>query len=150
LAPIFREAWFWSVLGSRLSFRALTEDEAVRVLADEVKAGPAWRANLVVLLEMLVVVGLVTREADGSIKRVAHVEPPARTQNEAEKTEKTDPPPKESVIANSMSITMQLCIPMDRIALLGSPEKVKSFFLEWANLVNAKASIEKMVSGETT
>jgi hypothetical protein len=153
LAPVIREAWVWTALAGRLSFKPLTEDEAVRVLADEVDAGPNCRQQLSLIIELLIAVGLVVRDPNGSIRRAPNVDqphPPHPAKEEHAQPRETAVSPVVVPTANSanvMSLTMSITVPMDQISRLGDTKRVQEFFAEWANLVNAKTAIERMIDG---
>lgn len=150
LAPVVENAWFWGALKARLSFRQLTDDVAVEVLAEAAASGPAYRTNLVVIIELLAIVGLIVRE-NGMVSRAKGLANPEQSK-EVPETRNVVPiaqaPTPALSPANSMSITMSLAVPMDQISRWNSPEKVQKFFEQWANLLNAKVSIEQMLKDE--
>ena len=65
LATVVRGAWFWELLNNRLSFKALSDDEAIKALASESQAAPVFRQQLEMIIELLIVVGLVARDTAG-------------------------------------------------------------------------------------
>lgn len=159
LAGSIEQSWIWETIGGRLSIRSLTDDEVTAALADAVKAPPAFRASIEIIIEFLIAVGLVERDAGGLLKRSngAHLptpkpsEKPAGESASKDAAERQAPKPQrepehEAPLSNSMSLSMKLVIPMDKVSRLGDPQKVQDFFTEWANLVNAKTAIEKMMA----
>lgn len=64
LATPMRESWFGQALTTRLSFKPLTEDEAINLLAAESAAAPQYLRSLKMLLEFLEVTGVVVREGN--------------------------------------------------------------------------------------
>ena len=69
LAPLLGDAWFWKVLSPRLTFKSLSEDEALAVLADAASATPDRKDQLRIILEFLESARLITREG-GRVKKV--------------------------------------------------------------------------------
>lgn len=64
LAAVFRKAWFGAALIPKLTFRALTKDEATTFLANEAKAPKEYKTNLEIVLEYLKAAGVI--QSDGS------------------------------------------------------------------------------------
>jgi hypothetical protein len=62
LAPVVSATWFGMAIVRRLQFRAMTEEEAVEVLASECMAGPDSRLQLRMLLDYCETAGIVLRE----------------------------------------------------------------------------------------
>lgn len=154
LAPVVRESWVWTALAGRLSFKTLTDDDVIRVLADEVEAGPNCRQPLSLIIELLLAVGLVVRDPNGSIRRAPNVDQSHTSHAPKEEHQRPKEPAAapavspQSAPANAMSLTMSLTVPMDQISRLGDAKRVQDFFAEWAALVNAKAAIERMITGD--
>ncbi len=68
LASMFSDSWFAKILIPKLSFRALTKDEAVKYLADESKASPEYKDQLSLLLEYLAATGVIAIEGNSVSK----------------------------------------------------------------------------------
>lgn len=64
LAAIFRKAWFGTALIPKLTFRALSKDEAITFLASEAKAPKEYKTNLEIILDYLKAAGVI--QSDGS------------------------------------------------------------------------------------
>ncbi|MDK9713512.1 MAG: hypothetical protein OEL86_05275 [Sulfuritalea sp.] len=64
LACVFRKSWFGIALIPKLTFRALTKDEATTFLANEAKAPKEYKANLEIILEYLRSTGVI--QSDGA------------------------------------------------------------------------------------
>lgn len=90
LAPTLAQSWFAKALLPKLSFRSHTVDEAVAVLADDAKAVPDYKDNLVLLLEYLKVGGLIALEGNTVSKATTR---PYENQQQ----EQTPPPPKKNI-----------------------------------------------------
>lgn len=68
LAPTLRDTWYWKVLQPRLTLGSRDEAEAVRVLAEECRAGPSYRPQIKLILDYLTLAGIIVRDG-GQIKR---------------------------------------------------------------------------------
>jgi hypothetical protein len=64
LLPIIERAWFGVTLRSKLGFRAMSEDEAVAELANEIAAGPEFKSRLALLVEYAEASGLLRHEGN--------------------------------------------------------------------------------------
>lgn len=155
LAPVFRDSWAWESLGGRLSFKPLAEEEAITILAEACAAGPKYKGQLSSLLELLILCGLANRQDGGKIAKGAveasHHNVAKPPEGGTAKPEAKTPPiphhPASPAKRNIMTIAMDIEVSMDDVSALGSAEVTK-FFTKWAELVNAKSAIEKMLSGD--
>ncbi|NQV82089.1 MAG: hypothetical protein HQ495_16140 [Alphaproteobacteria bacterium] len=152
LAPVVRQTWFWKALSDRLSFKCLTDAQAIEALADASSAGPDCRSQLEMLIELLALTGVVTRN-DGEIHLVLAKHGGAEKGKQPEAVNPVEPareqassPPASS--GNTMSLSMSISVPMDTLSKWKNPQYVNEFFATWAKLVNAKAEIEAMMRGE--
>lgn len=64
LACMFRKSWFGLALIPKLTFRAITKDEATTFLANEAKAPKEYKTNLEIILEYLRASGVI--QSDGA------------------------------------------------------------------------------------
>lgn len=62
LAPVFRRAWFFQTLKSKLTFGPLSEHQAVALLGQEADAGQDYRPELRLLLDFMEVAKVITRD----------------------------------------------------------------------------------------
>lgn len=146
LAVVVENAWFWEALKQRLSFRELTDDAAIEVLATESSAGPTYRPQLMMLVDLLAVVGLITRE-NGIVRRSqgkAGQEQPKESGNNNGPAA-TASPTAAPAPASGMSLNMSVTVPMEQVSKW-EPERIGKFFEEWAKLLSAKGAIERMLN----
>jgi hypothetical protein len=62
LAPLLEQAWFSRSLLPKLSFKSLSKSEAIRFLAEEVKAPKEYEANLGLILDYMKGAGIISLE----------------------------------------------------------------------------------------
>jgi hypothetical protein len=62
LGPAFADAWFGKLLLPRLAFKSLTRLEAIRLLADEIKAPKEFEPSLSLILDYLKASGIIALE----------------------------------------------------------------------------------------
>lgn len=154
LAPFINKTWFAKALMPKLSFRSLTEDEALTSLAEAADAGPDYKNQLRTLLDYTEAVGLIKRNGD-QIQRVSPVKdmgdgkeavpPPTREgklEMEAEepKTVRSGLPsePTEGVVEFHIDIKVNMA------ELSGwSADRISAFFSGIAKVLASKEGIEK-------
>jgi hypothetical protein len=68
LAPLFSGAWFAESLMPKLKFRQVNEKEAINDLAEIAGVGPDKEFSLRFILDYLVVVGVIERDAAGLLR----------------------------------------------------------------------------------
>jgi len=149
LAPLLRSAWFASIL-TRLEFGPLEESAAIKDLADAVAAGPEYRKNLEMLIEYLTASGLV--EKDGSVLRPGRAKDmTAQPAEESAPANGRPPAPSRSAVATGFvqaptegTVRFHGTVAVD-MAEFGSwrPERIAAFFAGMAQVLAAKADIER-------
>jgi hypothetical protein len=144
LAPTLRQTWYWRALAPRLSFRALDESEAVRVLADEVHAGATYKPQIKMILDYLEAARLTIRDGT-QIKKG----PLATPETEAATKVTTDPnpkatevspppaPPAPAALMTGISFDASIRITEQEMASW-TPEQIKEFFVGLAAVIAAK------------
>ena len=158
LAPCLRRTWFAEALLPRISYGAIDEKDAVTVLAEAAKAAPDKEKELRALIEFLVAGGVVYGEA-GQVKlpkSVAAID----TAPQAQRTEEERPPESGSGIrtgrvntayaaqAPGGGVDFNINVHVD-MTEFGEwrPERITAFFRGIAEVLSAKADVEKGGAG---
>jgi hypothetical protein len=144
LAPVLKESWYWKALLPRLSFRPLTEAEAVRVLAEDCGAPPSFEGQIKGILEYLETATLIVRDG-GAIKRG-----PGAANEQEQKTPPTPevatarekPPQTEKPVGPGIAFDVSIQVSMDEIGRW-SPDQIKTFFSGLADVIAAKARVQE-------
>lgn len=92
LAPELGNTWFAKSLQPKLSYRALTRDEAVSYLAEDAKASKDYRKQLEVLIDYLDAAALI--KADGTSVTKASSTERSDASNDKNNPKGKEPPPK--------------------------------------------------------
>ena len=156
LAPILNKTWFADVLLPNLSFRPMTTDEAIQLLADACTAGPDYRSQLRLLLDYLGNGGLI--EWDGNQVRKGALSVTATTTT-APNTDipqtSSNPPPTASepskrvgptffgTTEGAVNFNVSVRVDMGEFANW-KPERIAAFFNGMAQVLAAKADVEKV------
>lgn len=147
LAAPLRETWFWKAMAPRLSFRAMGEEEAVRVLAEECGAPKSYEGQIKGILDYLETASLIVRDG-GTIRRGPQatpdapiVPPPPPPAGEIDEKKGTPPPPGDYGKGASPGIAFEasIQISMEEVGRW-SPEQIKAFFAGLAEVIAAKGN----------
>lgn len=152
LAPTIRDSWFGVALLPKLSFRPLSEGEALAVLHDTATASNDYRPQIKMLLEYLIAAGVAQREGDfiKSAKPVFEFGPsgnPPPEQPRSAEPENTTPTKQNVATAyaatpeGGISFHISVKVNMEQFATW-KPERITAFFAGIAQMLAAKAKIE--------
>jgi hypothetical protein len=155
LAPIVAKTWFAEVLLPKLSFGPVTTDEAIQNLADACNAGPDYRGQLRFLLEYLKASGLI--EWDGNqVKKGATIVTSTNTAPSTDNPQTpSNPPPVTSepvkrvaatffgTTEGAVNFNVSVRVDMGEFANW-KPERIAAFFGGMAQVLAAKANVEKL------
>lgn len=152
LAPIMRSSWFGMALLPKLSFRPLTEGEAMAILHDASQASVDYRAQIRMLLDFLIAAGVAQRDgemiksAKPSFEFGPSGNPPPDPTQSAEPEASIQP--KQNVATafaaspeGGISFHISVRVNMDQFATW-KPERITAFFGGIAQMLAAKAKIE--------
>lgn len=157
LAPTLRNAWFGQALLPRLTFGRIDERTAIQVLADAANAVPEYEKELRMVLELMVAGGLIIREGGQvGVRPVTQAE--EHHQANAAPSVKTEERPKEpSVNATRLNTSVQstpgkfnlnIAVEVDMAEFATwRPERIQAFFRGVAEVLAAKADVEKGGAG---
>jgi hypothetical protein len=152
LAPLLKESWFGKMIVTRLTFSPMDESAAVTLLADEVSAGPEYQKELKMLLEFLASGGVILREG-GQIRLAKQSDTEsstiatARVEESVERKESASPSAARlttSVAAQPGKFNLAIAIEVDMAEFATwRPERIQAFFRGVAEVLAAKADVEK-------
>jgi hypothetical protein len=152
LAPIVGKTWFADALLPKVSFSPLTTDEAIETLAEACNAGPGYRGQLRFLLDYLGNTGLI--EWDGNQVRKGAVVVTATTPNTDIPQTPSNPPPAAGeppkrvgptffgTTEGAVNFNVSVRVDMGEFATW-KPERIAAFFNGMAQVLAAKADVEK-------
>jgi hypothetical protein len=158
MAPLVLRTWFGEALIRRLTLKPMEEEQAIQTLAEAANADTRYKANLALLIEYLVAAGLVERE--GTQLRASRQGHQAATESQPPAPPNADPLPREipqrsAAVAASFSaptegtVQFHVSVRVDMAEMAGwQPERIAAFFAGIAQVLAAKGSIEKTVTGE--
>jgi len=154
LAPIIAKTWFADELLPKLAFGPLTTDEAIQRLADVCNAGPDYRGQLRFLLEYMTAAGLI--EWDGNQVRKGSTSTVTTTtapNTDIPQTPSNPPPigePSKRVsptffgtTEGAVNFNVSVRVDMGEFASW-KPERIAAFFNGMAQVLAAKADVEKV------
>src|SRR2546430_10327072 len=160
LAPVIAASWFAERLVPKLSFRAMTEDEAIDDLAEACSAEPDYKPQLALLLDYIAAAGLIVR--DGGQVRSTNM--PVATERVALKPEAgTDSAENATTVsqtAKSMvttaftqptegTVQFHVSVRVDMNEFAGwQAERITAFFGGIAQVLAAKGALEKSTAGK--
>lgn len=148
LAPIIARSWFGEVLIPKLSFRPMTEEDAIANLAEIAAAGPDYKSQLRLLIDYLQAASVVIRDGN-QIKLAKGSSPPLEKPldnglaDTKEKQVKVPPltittTPTEGVVQFHVSVKV------DMKEFAGwEADRIAAFFNGIAQMLAAKSAIEK-------
>jgi hypothetical protein len=157
LAPIIAKTWFADALLPKLAFGPISTDEAIQRLADVCNAGPDYRGQLRFLLEYLTAAGLT--EWDGNQVRKGSTTVSATTNapnTDIPQTPSNPPPAAEpskrvsptffGTTEGAVNFNVSVRVDMGEFASW-KPERIAAFFNGMAQVLAAKADVEKVNEG---
>jgi hypothetical protein len=155
LAPSLRRTWFAEALLPRISYGAIDEKDAITVLAEAAKATPDKEKELRMLIEFLIAGGVVQGEG-GQIKlakSAMSVESPL-PRAEEQKTD-SEITPRSGKVHTSYAaqapgggVNFNISVHVD-MTEFGEwrPDRITAFFRGIAEVLSAKADVEKGGAG---
>jgi len=164
LAPVLQRTWFAELLFPLLSFRSLSEDEAISELGSHANAGTEYRTQLKILIDYLEAANLVRRD-NGSIRLVNGNAPvPSSSSDEDPQKDTTssgsgdgsgrEAPSRNPALTTSFAqptqgiINFHVDVRVDMAEFSDwSPERITAFFGGVAQVLAAKSALEKGASG---
>jgi hypothetical protein len=150
LAPTFSKTWFAEALNPKLSFRATEEAEAIDALAEVSTALPEFKPNLRMLVDFLEAVGIVQRE--GTMIRLARgaTEVTAAPDDSSAQPDRESAPAQRSIVSTTFSqategvVQFHVSVKVEMAEFANwQPERISAFFAGIAQVLAAKAAIEK-------
>jgi hypothetical protein len=158
LGPLLRSAWFGAALLPRLSFGAIEEKAAIGVLAEASSAPPDYEKEIRMVMEFMVAGGLIQREG-GQVRLrpvAATVAEPIPAPAIIAKTEETRE--KESTVSSTKlntsvqsspgKFSLNISVEVDMVEFATwRPERIQAFFRGVAEVLAAKADVEKGGAG---
>lgn len=148
LGPSLKDAWFATIILPRISFGPMDEEQAIGLLADASNAGPDYKKQLREILEFMAYAGLIVREAGQvrAAKNVAAPEVPIGPAKQPE-TEAARAPGKNVATAlkstaGGVTFNVDVSVDMAEFATW-RPERIQAFFRGIAEVLAAKADVEK-------
>ncbi|MGA2193925.1 MAG: hypothetical protein ABSH40_01550 [Bryobacteraceae bacterium] len=151
LAPTLRETWFHKVIAPLVAYSPISEDEAIQKLAEASSAGPEYRPELRFLLMYLAAVGLIERDG-GQVRSVRSTngEAAAAATPRAESPLQDKPEQDNPRIATAFTQSPEGIVQFHISIRVGmgefggwSPERISAFFSGIAQVLAAKAEVEK-------
>jgi hypothetical protein len=155
LAPAIRSSWFGEALLPKLEFGPMEQEDALARLAEIASASPEYKPQLEVLVEYMCASGVVDR--DGSMIKLSKAAPQASVDLPPTPEQEAGPPkpsvPKGSVDTTFSQPTQHLVQFQISVTVDGSemnkwtPERITALFAGIAQVLAAKAGLEKSASG---
>lgn len=153
LADSMKQAWFGTVLMPRMDFGPMDEDGAIRVLAESCSAAPQYRNQLRAILNLMVACGAIERDG-GNIRAVRKDQQEARTttvESAPESPRFVEPiEPRTARVATTFGqapeggVQFSVNVHVDMAEFANwRPERIAAFFGGIAQVLAAKANIEK-------
>jgi hypothetical protein len=149
LAPILKDSWFAQTLLPKLAYGPMDEDQAITRLAEACAAGPDYKKELKMLLEFLSLGGVIIRDGV-QIKLAKPVAvDPASQKEETQKTadEPVTRPAKgvnTGLNSSDGGVTFNVNVQVDMAEFATwRPERISAFFRGIAEVLAAKADVEK-------
>lgn len=161
LGPLLRGTWFGQAILPRITFGPIEEKAAIAVLADACGAQPEYEKELRMILEFMASGGLVVRE-NGQIRPR-----PTTTQSEPSSVASPQPQPQvssdehrdrdpsvntsrlnTSVQSTPGKFNLNIAVEVDMAEFATwRPERIQAFFRGVAEVLAAKADVEKGGAG---
>jgi hypothetical protein len=158
LAPVVRGSWFVEALMPRLSMSAISEEDAITLLADKATAAPEYKPQLKMLLEYLTSIGIIERE-NGQIKLVRNADliPPAKQPDvgRVEPAQQPETPAPNPALATGFvqprpgAMNFHIDVSVDLSEIGGwSADRITAFFSGVAMVLHAKGQLEQKAGKE--
>ena len=154
LGPTFRNSWFGQALMPRITFGPIDEKTAIGVLAEASNAAPEYEDQLRMLIEFMAAGGLVVREA-GQVRPRPALAPEA--QAPVPSAQRAQEPQEPAVNASRLNTSVQaapgkfnlnISVEVDMAEFATwRPERIQAFFRGVAEVLAAKADVEKGGAG---
>ena len=149
LQPVIARSWFADVLMPKLSFRALSEEQAVADLADAAAAGPEYKIQLRLLIDYMEAAGIVQR--DGNMIKLLRASPTSnQTQEKPGTMEPRDTTSSKGSVITAFAqpaagvVQFHVSVKVDLKEFAGwEPHRITAFFGGIAQVLAAKGTIEK-------
>jgi hypothetical protein len=150
LAPRLRDTWFGQRILRRLAFSpVMDEEDALRELAQDASAPPAYRPQVALLLSYLEIAGLIERDGT-QIRRgdpASSGPQPAALEPEPTPVPEHDPlvPPNPLIAPQGEgAVTFQIGVQVDLAELRDwDAQRISSFFAGMAQVLAAKSGLEQ-------
>jgi hypothetical protein len=145
LRPLIADAWFGAELINHLTFRPLSEDSAIEILAAKCNAGPEAKPQLRILLDFCESSGVIAR-ANGQITLAAVIGPPDLEQP-LDSAAAVDPAPEPKPMplaqptkrTSDGGITYDVSINVSMAEMKDwTPDRITAFFAGIAQVLAAK------------
>jgi hypothetical protein len=153
LAPVIQSSWFSQALFPKLSFRPLTEEEAISVLGEAAVAAPEYKKSLRMILEFMDAAGIIQRDGTQVILRSGASpgsDPPKTVQQEQKPMEQNEVTPRTPKVATSFSqmaegaMRFNISFSVDMVEMASwKADRIAAFFSGIAQVLAAKAEVEK-------
>lgn len=152
LAPKLRESWFAEALLPRISFEPIDEKDAVNLLAEAANAGPEYEKELRIIIDFLVAGGILQKDGTQVKKLGKSVSPDSPvTLPGAEGDKSTDAGGRAVQVSTSYSaqspaggVDFNITVHVDMKEFgTWQPDRISSFFGGIAQVLAAKANVEK-------
>jgi hypothetical protein len=155
LGPVMRNTWFGQALLSRITFGPIDEKNAIAVLAEACSAPPEYEKELRSVIEFMAASGLVLRENGQVRPRPTMTAPaePVQAQPRIEEPREKEPSVKASRLNTSVESTpgkfnLNISVEVDMAEFsTWRPERIQAFFRGVAEVLAAKADVEKGGTG---
>jgi hypothetical protein len=158
LGPALRNSWFGKALLPKITFGPIEEKAAIAVLAEACSAPPDYEKELRMLLEFMAAGGLIVREngqvrprpAMASANEPPLPPPPPRVQEQTPNPELSRDPARLSTSVQSTpgKFNLNIAVEVDMAEFsTWRPERIQAFFRGVAEVLAAKADVEKGGTG---
>lgn len=147
LRALVGDTWFGMELTQRLSFRAMSEDAAIEVLAGKCNAGPEAKPQLRILIDFSEAAGVVARANGqltlGAVMGPEDLEPPLDTPKPespapaAPPVSVVSPAPARHATEGGINFDVSINVSMAEMRDW-TPERIASFFAGMAQVLAAK------------
>ena len=151
LVEIFQNTWFVKLLIPKLMMSSISENEAITELASACSAGKEYKGQIKALLDYMIWTGLIRRDGDLIFKGGVAVPNTASKLERAENLAPSEPakdslriPPTPMGSMTAGAIQFSINVKVDIAEMSGwSGEQISSFFTGLAQVLAAKAAIER-------
>lgn len=150
LGPAFRDAWFGQALISRIMYAPIEEEAALQILAEASAAAPEYKNQLRTLLDLMAACGVIEKDG-GSIKYAKSLNQPETAVHEVTRMEPiADAEPRATRVTTSYAqapeggVQFNVNVTVDMAEFANwRPERITAFFGGIAQVLAAKANVEK-------